>query len=234
MAGSEAGKQLIECRSLTGLLPGFGVLGGAAAGAAIFRAQQQVAAAPPRVRPPASGPAYVLRSQIFPAQVQFQAGTYFDQDADGIGEYALLSELAGRRTVGGKTLGLLSGPLAKGATVDGYAYAVYLPAGETRVADDGKKEDRAAVKGNADAQEETFIAYAWPVRTKEGRMYALLADGTVHSAPYAGTAPAWNAAFDGKGWKDAVTWGEESVTADTDAPELDTVQPQPAPAEVLP
>ena len=234
VAGSEAGKQLIECRSLTGLIPGFGLVGGAAAGAAFFRTQQQVAAAAPRARVQASGPAYVLRSQIFPAQVQFQAGTYNDQDGDGIGEYALLSELAGRRTVSGKTLGLLSGPLAKGATVDGYAYAIYLPAGETRVAEDGKKEDRAAVKGNADAQEEAFIAYAWPVRTKEGRMYALLADGTVHSAPYTGTAPVWNAAFDGKGWKDVVTWDEDAVTPDTEAPEMETVAPQPAPVEVLP
>ena len=235
VAGSEAGKQVIECRSLTGLIPGFGLIGAAtAARATFFRAQQEVAATAPRVKPATSGPAYILRSQIFPAQVQFQAGTYIDQDADGIGEYALLSELAGRRTVGGKTLGLLSGPLAKSATFDGYAYAIYLPAGETRVAEDGKKDDRAAVKGNADAQEEAFIAYAWPVRSKEGRMYALLADGTVHSAPYTGTAPAWNTVFDGKGWKDAVTWDEDADSQGSEAPEMETVDPHPAPVEVLP
>jgi hypothetical protein len=234
VAGSMAGKQVTECRSLTGFLPGFGIIGGAAAGATLFRGLKQVAPAAPRARPAADGPAYILRSQIFPAQVQFQAGTYIDQDADGIGEYALLSELAGRRTVGGKTLGLLSGPLAKSATFDGYAYAIYLPAGETRVAEDGKKDDRATEKGNADAQEEAFIAYAWPVRSKEGRMYALLADGTVHSAPYTGTAPAWNTVFDGKGWKDAVTWDEDADSRGSEAPEMETVDPHPAPVEVLP
>ena len=231
VGGSKGDKQVVECRSITGAMPSIAFAGAGAAFAAYFRAKQSIdVVAPAKI---ASGPAYVLRSQVFPAQIQFQAGTYVDQDGDGIGEYGLLSELAGRRTVGGgKTLSLLGGPLARGATMDGYAYAVYLPAGEGRVADDGKKDDRPAVKANAEAQEGTFVAYAWPVRAKDGEMYALLSDGTVYEAPFAGTAPAWNSAFDGKSWADPVAWSIVDVAAAGD----DAVEEpmEPAPVEVLP
>lgn len=236
VGGTQGGKQALECRSITGAFPSV-ILAGAGAGfASYFRTKQRLEAAAPQPARIASGPAYVLRSQIFPAEIQFQAGTYSDQDGDGIGEYGLLSELAGRRTAGGgKTLSLVGGPLARGATMEGYAYAVYLPAGEGRVADDGKKEDRAAVKANADAQESAFVAYAWPVRTKDGEMYALLADGTVYQAPFAGTAPAWNAVFDGKSWSDPAAWEVVETTAGDDAADAQPMQqPEPAPVEVLP
>lgn len=233
VGGSQGPKQIVECRSLTGAFPGILMTGAGAGLASYLRTRQQMGAVEPLPALIASGPAYVLRSQVFPAQIQFQAGTYIDQDGDGIGEYGLLSELAGRRTVGGgKTLELLSGPLARGATMDGYAYAVYLPAGEGRVADDGKKDDRAANTANADAQEATFVAYAWPVRAKDGEMYALLSDGSVYATPFTGTAPAWNAAFDGKSWSDPVLW----PIVDVAAPGDDAVEEpmQPAPVEVLP
>jgi hypothetical protein len=41
-----------------------------------------------------------LRSGVFPAQVQFQAGGYLDQNGDNIGEYGFLAELAGGAIAG--------------------------------------------------------------------------------------------------------------------------------------
>ncbi len=235
VGGTQGPKQVVECRSITGAFPSLVFAGAGAGVASYFRTKQRMEAAAPRPAKVASGPAYVLRSQIFPAEIQFQAGTYIDQDGDGIGEYGLLSELAGRRTAGGKSLALVGGPLARSAAMEGYAYAVYLPAGDGRVADDGKKEDRAAVKANADAQEGAFVAYAWPVRTKDGEMYALLADGTVYQAPFAGTAPAWNAVFDGKSWSDPAAWETVETDAGDDAGDAQPMQQAPpAPVEALP
>ncbi len=231
VAGRQDGQLVAEVRSITGLVAG-PITIGAVAGAMAARRAAKIGKANPDVPRPAApkrGPAQILRSVVFPAEVQFQAGGYIDQDGDGIGEYGLLSELSGRRPVNpsNPAIALLDGALAKGAVVDGYAYAVYLPTANDRVADDGKKEVRAAVAANADAQEGAFVAYAWPVRAKTGSMYALTVDGAVYENDFAGQAPVWNAVFGGKGWQDAPTWkaAGNGTHAETPTP----TEPAPAP-----
>ena len=212
VAGSVKGRQITEVRSLTGVVPGVFIIGGIA-GTFSYMRQQALHERGPHNGPEAAEkiadptlPVTVLRQNILPAQEQFKAGLYRDQDGDGIGEYALLSELNGRRDVGeGQRLALLSGPLARGATVGGYSYTIYLPGGATRVADDGKAESRTSVPANADAQEKTFVAYAWPARTKDGMMYALV-NNVVYETPYNGMPPAWNAVFDGAGFEAKPKW----------------------------
>jgi hypothetical protein len=230
VAGRQDSQVVTEVRSITGLVAGPMTIGAAAGAMAARRAAAIAKAGPgpgqaPRSAAPKRGPAQILRSVVFPAEVQFQAGGYIDQDGDGIGEYGLLSELSGRRPVNASnpTIALLDGALAKGAVVDGYAFAVYLPTANNRVADDGKKEVRAAIAANADAQERAFVAYAWPVRAKTGSMYALTADGAVYENDFDGQPPVWNAVFGGKGWQDAPTWkvagnGNQAVTPDPAEP----------------
>jgi hypothetical protein len=222
VAGRQDGQIVTEVRSITGLVAGPLTIGAAAGVIAARRAATITKSAPGmgHATAPKRGPAQILRSVVFPAEVQFQAGGYIDQNGNGIGEYGLLSELSGRRPVNANnpTIALLDGPLAKGAVADGYAYAVYLPATNGRVAEDGKKEVRAAIAANAELQEHAFVAYAWPVRVKTGKMYALTADGAVYEADFAGQPPAWNAVFGGKGWQDAPTWKPAGTGSSVETP----------------
>ena len=228
-AGTEGAHYVMETRSITGVISGGALIGGIAGFAAVQRQHQaaiDTAAEEPVVVD--NGPVNTLRSVIYPAEIQFQGGTYIDQDGDGVGEYGLLSEISGRRPVASGKIELIEGPLAKSATVDGYSYTIYLPGGTARVADDGKAEPRVAVIKDAKPQESSFVAYSWPSKGKEGLMYAVVADGTVYQAAYSGVAPAWNAVFGGKGWADAPTW---EVVADGAAadPMTETPAVEPAP-----
>jgi hypothetical protein len=152
--------------------------------------------------------AATLKSGIFVAQVQFQAGGYVDQDEDGRGEYGNLAELSGRVPLGSFPAGnlrLLAGPLAAGDIVNGYHYRIDLPdtAGGAIAQAAGP---RVAAPAAADAQETAWIAYAWPVSRENGRrMYAIGADGQVRSLPWDGAEPAWSAAL-GDGWGKMPTW----------------------------
>ena len=226
VAGSTNGRQRTEIRSITGIVPGVFLIGGLAGG---FSLMQHNAAPEDRPEPEIivdpNDPTYVLRESIQSAEEQFKGGAYSDQDRDGNGEYGLLSEISGRRNVSDdQRLALVEGPLARGATAGGYSYTIYLPGGATRVADDGKIESRPPVPGNADAQEKTFVAYAWPSRTKDGTMYALT-NGVVYQAPYAGMPPAWNAVFGGAGFDTPPTWKVVPTTKDTST----TSEPAPVP-----
>lgn len=235
VAGSEKGHQHTELRSITGMLPGIGIIGGVAGIMAVVQANESNLGNhrpndqdKPEVIVDPNDPTAVLHDRILPAEVQFKNGAYRDQDANGVGEYGLLSELAGRRDVGaGNRLALIEGPLARGATAGGYSYTIYLPGGATRVADDGKAETRAPVPANANAQEKAFVAYAWPSRAKDGTMYALLASGTVYQADYLGMPPSWNAVFGGAGFDAEPIWKKAAAAGNSPAPA--PTEPTPVP-----
>ncbi len=83
-----------------------------------------------------------LKSGVFPAEVQFQAGAYQDTDLDNVGEYGHLKDLTGVRgasNVAAGQLKLLQGPLASGGTnsvatsvlleANGYFYQALTAAG---------------------------------------------------------------------------------------------------------
>jgi hypothetical protein len=149
-----------------------------------------------------------LKSGIFPAQVQFQAGAYMDQDLDNIGEYGTLAELSGRlktSRIEAGSLRLLTGPLADGDSASGYRYRMYLPDGKggALTSDD---QARTADAAASNAQERAFACYAWPQSTDTGRrMFVLTADGQVRSLPWDGQEPAWNASLPG-GWDAPASW----------------------------
>lgn len=147
-----------------------------------------------------------LGSVLFPAQFQFQGGTYADQDGDGVGEYATLAELMGKRPAPGRAQGeVLAEGFADDGTRDGFHYSIYLPDAKAGALDGagGRKADKAA----ADAQERAFVVYAWPVEAAGGsRSFAVDQTGVVYEAPYTGKAPAWNALYGGQGWDGVPAW----------------------------
>lgn len=94
-----------------------------------------------------------LKSAVFPAEVQFQAGCYQDGDADNFGEYAPLRVLAGldgTSKIASNSIHLLQGSLASSAnwitasaaigapamgSTAGYKFTAYTPARTTDATD---------------------------------------------------------------------------------------------------
>ncbi len=139
-----------------------------------------------------------LKSGVLPAQIQFQAGGYMDQDRDGTGEYGFFQELAGGPIAGqGADLkvNLMTADFnTPEPEKNGYRYAIFLPDGQG-----GATAERLGVRKPdakaADAQEKRFVVYAWPVEGG-GRMFAITQAGQVHASPVPseGEAPACSAA----------------------------------------
>jgi hypothetical protein len=153
-----------------------------------------------------SAAATSLKSGVFPAEIQFQAGGYADDNGNGVGEYGFFSEMSGAPVGDNKlTLSLLNEtwndptPL-----INGYRFAVFLP--DDRDGSVDSPDARRTVKGKA---EEGFVAYAWPDEEGSGRrMFAITAAGTVYATAWDGQPPAWNALWGGgtSGWKDEPAW----------------------------
>jgi hypothetical protein len=148
-----------------------------------------------------------LGSVLFPAQFQFQGGTYVDQDGDGIGEYGTLAELTGAVAPPGRAQGEATAEgFAADGSRDGYRFVVYLPdaAGKALVVG---KEGRKADKAVADAQERSFVIYAWPADAAiSSRAFAVDQSGVVYEAPYTGKEPVWNDLYGGQGWDGVPAW----------------------------
>ena len=161
--------------------------------------------------------AATLKSGVFPAEIQFQAGGYRDLDHNNVGEYGFFSELAGGPVTGRSDhipLRLLVPSerwLKPAPEVNGYHFALFLPDGKNGAFGADEAVPPTAAEA-AHAGERDFIAYAWPVDASTGRkVFAITASGTVYATAARdlhGEAPAWNALFggEGKGWQDAPVW----------------------------
>ena len=148
-----------------------------------------------------------LAAELFPAEIQFSAGAYCDQDGNNIGEYGTLAELTGAALPPGQTKSdaMLKGWTA-GAPIDGYRFVIYLPDGKTgAISSDARV--RPVNKAAASAQERNFVAYAWPADAKGGeRMFAIDQTGVVYADTFTGKEPAWNALYGGQGWDGIPAW----------------------------
>jgi hypothetical protein len=154
--------------------------------------------------------AAALKSAVFPAEVQFQAGSYHDHDKSGIADFGFFGEMAGGPIPGrtdNVTLSLLPAPWkAVSPVINDYQFSVYIP--------DGKGGAMSAADDHpiTDAQKDKrpdFVAYAWPVKAIKGsHLLAITTRGTVYAIPFkdGDPAPAWNALFGGKGWQDPIVW----------------------------
>ncbi|MFM2091139.1 MAG: hypothetical protein RLZZ127_1628, partial [Planctomycetota bacterium] len=145
-----------------------------------------------------------LRSGMFPAQIQFQAGAYRDRDGDGRGEYGLIGHLAGDMDAehGPKQeLALLhQGFRGIDPVRVGYRFRVYVPTGAEAGSADPAEVNAVTDPAVIDLQESHFLAYAWP-EDGEGDCFALGPNGQVYSAPFAEVGePAWNSLLGGQAW----------------------------------
>jgi hypothetical protein len=153
----------------------------------------------------------ILKSMMFPAQVQFQAGGYVDQDGNGRGSYGFISEMSGGsipETT--KVLQLMPAAFhAVNPVKDGQTFAVYLP-GADMSSGVGSRAQIAKLPLNQDGipqgeelREQWWVAYAWPTTGTSGTMFAINAGGTVYQHAWTGETPAWNAlwADGGEPWK---------------------------------
>ncbi len=154
----------------------------------------------------------LLRSGVFPAQIQFQAGAYVDQNGDNIGEYGFLAEMAGGAITGQPdTLKLSLLPEVWNATrpsVHGYRFSCWLPDGKGGAigANEGARAQNAAA---AKAQSERFVVYAWSADAADKPVYALTQTGSIYSSSgvtIGANGPAWNALFAGGGWDNDPAW----------------------------
>jgi hypothetical protein len=178
--------------------------------------RQRIPAGPHHVEVQEALAAKNLKSQILPAEVQFQAGAYVDEEGKQNGDYGFLSEMSDEVQVGGIDLNLL-GPVfqpgAKGfASVDGYTYAVYLPDGPHAAIGEPFPGKRVINPAGIILRQRYWVAYCWPVDQAQGtRMFAINQAGKVYATPVADpiVVPAWNALMGGgdKGWTDAAAPG---------------------------
>lgn len=146
--------------------------------------------------------AATLKSGVFPALIQFQAGGYADSDADGIGEYGFPAEMSSDANPAKVELNLLFGDHWRDETPEksGYRYRIYLPA-----KNGGATTNRADVDPNA--AEQLFIAYAWPADDDGGRRaFAINHTGQVYSTLWAGGEPEWHEMCSDEAWDAEPMW----------------------------
>jgi len=150
--------------------------------------------------------ASMLKSGVFPAEIQFQAGGYVDDNGNGLGDYGFFSEMSGT-PIGDDKMELNLLPAAwnePSPLINGYRFAVYLP--DDRDGAVETPDARRTVKGPGDLH---FVAYAWPDEEGNGRkMFAITTTGTVYTSDWDGQKPAWNALWGGatSTWKDQPVW----------------------------
>jgi hypothetical protein len=155
-----------------------------------------------------------LRS-LSTAQEQFKQQNVVDQDADGMGEYGWLGELAGGDAVRISGLKMNTSPFiaailgikdARGfAQKSGYYFVAYLPTASGVAAGEAHVVDSAGNSADADGQETRWCVYAWPNRYPDSGRQAFFvnASGEVYATAmdtlvYTGTTsvPAADAAYE--------------------------------------
>jgi prepilin-type N-terminal cleavage/methylation domain-containing protein len=149
------------------------------------------------------------------AEAEFRQAAEVDQDADGLGEYGFLGELAGNADIRDAAGVRVANPPylptslrsdANGnSNKSGYLFAVHLPDGANgSIAELGNTGGAAVDATTADDQELAYVCYAWPVQINRSgtRAFATSEEAEIYHtkmavAQYDGaaTAPAGDAIY---------------------------------------
>ena len=162
-----------------------------------------------------SASAATMKSGIFPAEVQFQAGGTLNIDGNSTGEYGTLGQLAGKDATTSALAGAgpknLTGPLAAAPAntavrnASGYSYAAYVSSVvvmATGATEAGNLEGAAVSTPMADADKATkncvlgeraFVVAAMPDRHGDTgrRVFVMTADGQVRTPTVAAELNKW-------------------------------------------
>jgi hypothetical protein len=118
---------------------------------------------------PEAAAATALKSGVYPAEIQFQAAAYRDDNHNGIGEFGFFTALSGlapvHDPVTGGTIALnLLAPTYQFTTplISDYHFVLYLPNGPTAAITDVYPGPDTGDPGKATLRESHWIAYAWP------------------------------------------------------------------------
>ena len=138
----------------------------------------------------------LLRSQVFPAEIQILSGGYQDADGNGRGEYMFVAQLAGRAATshfplrGGETsIHMLTGPLATGLVACGYRFTAVLPGGKAGLVVESEPPLPFTEDGAAD-RERHFAVIAAPTDAKYGTHAFLISEtGQIHQVAARPGAP---------------------------------------------
>jgi hypothetical protein len=162
-------------------------------------------------------------------QQQFRVAGVVDQDQDGVGEYGFLTELGGEAMCRGTEVSVAQAPYITsmfgqtngfGVVVkSGYCYKLFLPDGRGGALEEtyGPPEPSAET---ADAQEQAYLLYAWPVSRQMGnRTFVIDQNGEIWQLARSkrfgqSNPPAWDEALtdsDGSGKKE---FGMDSIGAE--------------------
>jgi len=195
---------------------------------------------PPRVAPVFGSRARFLStcvagcSKALGAQIKGRQAAEVDQDGDGIGEHGFLGELAGNadlRDPGGVRranpayLPLALQTDANGnASSSGYLLTVYLPDGNNAALGEAGNVGVGGVQVNAaDAQESTYVCYAWPLQNDRtgSRAFVVIETGEIYhtnmvASTYDGTnsIPQANAVYVGNPLASSLGVGPAAVAND--------------------
>jgi len=120
---------------------------------------------------------------IAAGQEQFRSAAVVDQDQDGLGEYGFLTELAGKSMCRGSEISVATSPYIPGiwgqtngfgvVVRSGYCYKLFLPNGRGGALEETYDPPNPSSE-TADAQEQAYLVYAWPMSQKTGSRTFLL------------------------------------------------------------
>lgn len=150
-----------------------------------------------------------MKSAVFSSEVQFQAGTYQDSDANGVGEYGHIQDMAGVRATAGAAVGdlsLITGQLANmtagdaTALAQNYRFSVFTmnAAGDDLIQEGTALPAPGATAITENTAENRYLVGASPTELNNTgrRVYVMEQDGQLRSTSLIANRDTW---FDANG-----------------------------------
>jgi hypothetical protein len=151
--------------------------------------------------------ATALKSLVFPAQQQFQAGAFATTGNSTKGEFGFFTDLSGTAPFPANVSLELLPPTFQSINpqISGYRFIIYLPDGPQSAVTDPYPAPRHFSATGAALRQTDWVAYAYPADGDQGRrVFAIDQNGLIWAQlmkpPYPVAVPTWNALYGDKGW----------------------------------